>query len=203
MNIVIIGATGTIGSAVANAFGEEHHVIRVGLTNGDYQMDINDEASIKQCLALIKTDHGSIQALISTTGKAAFNEFSKLSSEDWQLGISSKMMGQINLVRFAKDYLAHGAAITLTTGVLNDEPIAIGVSAATMNGAINSFVEAVAPVLENNMRINCVSPTVLEESMHIYEKFFPGFVPVAAKKVAQAYLRSTLGIANGQIMRVS
>lgn len=203
MNIVIIGASGTIGSAVASALCENHHIIKVGFTQGDYQMDINNEASIKQCLAQINSDHGTIDALISTTGKTAFKEFSQLNSEDWQLSINSKMMGQIHLVSLAQDYLAKGASITLTSGILNDEPIAIGVTAAAINGAINSFVEAVSLVLDNNIRINCVSPTVLEESMHIYEKFFPGYIPVSAKKVAQAYVRSTLGVANGQIIRVS
>ncbi len=203
MKIIIIGATGTIGKAVTAAMQEQHQIIKVGLTNGDYTMDISNEQSIVDTLDAIKADHGEIDALISTTGKVKFAEFSDLSSDDWHFGFNNKAMGQINLVRHAKNYLVNGGSITLTTGVLSDQHILKGVSAAAVNGAIDSFVTGVAPVLSNNLRINCISPTVLEESMHVYSDFFPGFVPVPAKKVAQYYVRSVMGIGTGQIFKVS
>ena len=40
MKIVIIGASGTVGRAVAEELGRRHEVIRVGRTQGDYQVDI-------------------------------------------------------------------------------------------------------------------------------------------------------------------
>ena len=129
--------------------------------------------------------------------------FSDIDDQGWLLGIENKMMGQINLVRYAQEYLTTGASITLTTGILNEEHILTGVSAAAINGAINAFATAVAPVLPNGLRINVVSPTLLEESVPIYQDYFPGFVPVSAKKVAQAYVRSVLGINNGKIMKVA
>ncbi len=203
MKIIIIGATGTIGSSVVKTMQEQHQIIQVGLNHGDYKMDIGDEQSIISALDAIKADHGKVDALISTTGKVKFAEFADLSAEDWHYGFNNKAMGQINLVRHAKDYLVSGGSITLTTGVLSDEHILKGVSAAAVNGAIHSFVTGVAPLLPNNLRINCVSPTVLEESMPVYGDFFVGFVPVPAKKVAQYYVRSVMGIGSGQIFKVS
>lgn len=203
MKIIIIGATGTIGSAVVKAMSGQHQIIQVGLTNGDYTMDISNEQSIISTLNAIKADHGEVDALISTTGKVKFAEFANLSTEDWHFGFNNKAMGQINLVRHAKDYLVNGGSITLTTGILSDEHILKGVSAAAVNGAIHSFVTGVAPVLSNNLRINCVSPTMLEESAPVYGDFFPGFVPVPAKKVAQYYVRSVMGIGTGQIFKVN
>jgi len=203
MKIVIIGATGTIGSAVVSAFEAQHQVIKVGHSSGDYQMNIADPASIKATLAAIYQQHGSIDALISTAGKVSFNPFNEIDDQGWAMGIDNKLMGQINLVRYAQEYLTTGGSITLTTGVLSDEHILTGVSAAAMNGAINAFITAVAPVLPNQLRINAISPTLLEESVHLYQDYFPGFVPVSAQKVAQAYVRSVLGINNGKIMKVA
>jgi hypothetical protein len=60
------------------------------------------------------------------------------------------------------------------------------VSATTINGAIEHFVKG-PPASCQGIRINVVSPTVLEESMGKYADFFPGFVPVPAARVAQAY----------------
>ena len=36
-----------------------------------------------------------------------------------------------------------------------------------------------------------------------YADFFPGFVPVPAARVAQAYKKSVLGVQTGQIFRVN
>lgn len=66
-------------------------------------------------------------------------------------------------------------------------------SATTINGAIEHFVKGAACELPRGIRINVVSPTVLEESMGKYADFFPGFVPVPAARVAQAYKKSVLG----------
>jgi NAD(P)-dependent dehydrogenase (short-subunit alcohol dehydrogenase family) len=202
MKIVIIGASGTIGSAVVSAFQAEHDVIKVGLTSGDYQINIADPSSIQHCLQEIKKDHGMIDALICATGKVVFNDFELLTEQDWQLGIANKMMGQINLVTMAKDMLVKGASITLTSGVLFEQHIKTGVSAAAINAAINAFVTSVAPVLDNNLRINCICPTLLLESVPIYKDYFPGFIPVTAKDVASAYVRSVIGIGTGQIFKV-
>ena len=202
MNIVIIGATGTIGSAVTTAFKEQHQVIEVSHSSGTLRIDISDPDSIKQTMQDIHQVHGDIDALICATGKATFKDYLDLNSKDWQLGLSNKLMGQINLVSIAQQYLSQGASITLTAGILCEQHIATGVSASTINAAVNSFVGAVAPLLPNNIRINSVSPTVLTESMHIYKDYFPGFIPVSAQTVAQAYIRSVLGIDSGKIYTV-
>ena len=202
MKIVIIGASGTIGSAVATALAAQHQLITLGRNSGDYHLDIADPSSIKKALKAIYEQHGAIDALICAAGSVAFKTFVQLDDQDWQLGLTNKLMGQINLVRIASDYLAADASITLTSGILAEEHIVTGVSAGTINAALHGFVTAVAPVMTNKIRINCVCPTVLEESMDLYSDYFPGFVPVSAKKVAQAYLRSVLGINTGEILKV-
>ncbi|MNC55182.1 short chain dehydrogenase [compost metagenome] len=112
-------------------------------------------------------------------------------------------MGQINLTRAAIPHLNDNGSITLISGILSEEPINWGVSATTINGAIEHFVKGAACELPRGLRINVVSPTVLEESMDKYADFFPGFVPVPAARVAQAYQKSVQGVQTGQIFRVN
>ena len=119
------------------------------------------------------------------------------------MGLQSKLMGQINLTRAAIAHLSDRGSITLISGILSEEPIHWGVSATTINGAIEHFVKGAACELPRGIRINVVSPTVLEESMGKYADFFPGFVPVPAARVAQAYKKSVLGVQTGQIFRVN
>lgn len=199
MNIVIVGASGTVGSAVSELLAKDHQVIRVGHSRGDARVDMRDPASIKALFAQV----GPFDALVVASGSVAFNGLTEMTDEQWQVGIQSKLMGQINLTRAAIPYLNDKGSITLISGILSEEPINWGVSASTVNGAIDHFVKAAACELPRGLRINAVSPTMLEESMDKYADFFPGFVPVPAAKVAQAYKRSVLGIQTGQVFRVN
>ena len=117
--------------------------------------------------------------------------------------INTTYASQINLTPAAIPYLNDNGSITLISGILSEEPINWGVSATTINGAIEHFVKGAACELPRGLRINVVSPTVLEESMGKYADFFPGFVPVPAARVAQAYQKSVLGVQTGQIFRVN
>ena len=199
MKIVIVGASGTVGSAVSELLAKDHQVIWVGHSRGDATVDMRDPASIKALFAQV----GQFDALVVASGSVAFNGLTEMTDEQWQVGLQSKLMGQINLTRAAIPYLTDKGSITLISGILSEEPINWGVSASTVNGAIDHFVKAAACELPRGLRINVVSPTVLAESMDKYADFFPGFVPVPAAKVAQAYKKSVLGIQTGQVFRVN
>ncbi|PTS79356.1 short chain dehydrogenase [Aeromonas sp. HMWF036] len=199
MKIVIVGASGTVGSAVSELLAKDHQVIRVGHSRGDATVDMRAPASIKALFAQV----GQFDALVVASGSVAFNGLTEMTDEQWQVGLESKLMGQINLTRAAIPYLTDKGSITLISGILSEEPINWGVSASTVNGAIDHFVKAAACELPRGLRINVVSPTVLAESMDKYADFFPGFVPVPAAKVAQAYKKSVLGIQTGQVFRVN
>ncbi|MFM9798872.1 short chain dehydrogenase [Aeromonas dhakensis] len=199
MKIVIVGASGTIGSTVSDLLAKDHQVIRVGHSQGDARVDMRDPASIRGLFAKL----GQFDALVVASGSAAFNALTEMTDEEWQLGIQSKLMGQINLTRAAIPHLNDKGSITLISGILSEEPINWGASVTTINGAVEHFVKAAACELPRGLRINVVSPTVLAESMDKYADFFPGFVPVPAARVAQAYQKSVLGVQTGQVFRVN
>ncbi|WP_434665867.1 short chain dehydrogenase [Aeromonas sp. NJAU223] len=203
MKIVIVGASGTVGSAVSELLARDHQVIRVGHNQGDARVDMTDSASIAALFAGIAEDIGRFDALVVANGNVAFAPFPEMTDEQWQTGLESKLMGQIRLTRAAIPHLNDGGSITLISGILSEEPINWGASASTINGAIEHFVKAAACELPRGLRINVVSPTVLEESMDKYADFFPGFVPVPAARVAQAYKKSVLGVQSGQVFRVN
>jgi len=196
--IVVIGSTGTIGSKVVSKLEEKNTVIKVANSGSDYQVDMTSEESINQLFLRI----GEFDALVVAAGDIAFADFSEMTTEQWQVGITSKLMGQVNLTRKAVSYLSENGSITLTSGILTEQPIAWGTSASTINGAVNHFVKAAATELPNKIRINAVSPTVVTESLPIYQDYFPGFESASAAKVANAYFKSVMGIQTGQIFEV-
>lgn len=196
MKIVIIGATGTIGQQVTNLLSKKNEVIRVGATKGDYQVDITSEESVEK---LFKT-LGPFDALVSTTGKAAFKPLKEMSGTDFQIGLLNKLMGQVNLVLIGQHYINPSGSFTLTSGILSEDPILAGTALSTVNGAINSFVRSASIELKNDVRINAVSPGVVEDSSEFFDAF-PGHIPVKMEVVTAAYYKSVMGALNGQIIK--
>ncbi len=198
MKIVLVGASGTLGSAIAARLGRRHELIRVGRQSGDLQVDITQPEAIRALFAQI----GRFDALVSAVGSVTFAPFVEMTPEAYQKGLQDKLMGQVNLVLLGQNQAAEGASFTLTTGILSEHPIAQGSSAAMVNAALEGFVRAAAIELPRGQRLNAVSPTVLQESLGHYGDFFRGFKAVSGNDAALAYERSVEGAETGKIYRV-
>ena len=198
MKIVIIGASGTIGSAVTSELAQRHEIIEVGSRSGAHQADMGDIAQVRALFARI----GKVDAVVVTAGKLHFGPLADFTPEQFQLGLGSKLMGQVNVALVAQQYLNDGGSITLTSGIVAEQPIRNGAAASMTNAAVEGFVHGAAIELARGIRINVVSPTVLEESLDAYGPFFPGFEPASASRVALAYRRSVEGAQTGQVYRV-
>lgn len=193
MRILVIGASGLLGTAAASALEERHEVIRASRSGG-VQVDLASSASIAEMFDCV----GKVDAIVACTGVVPFKPLEELLEEDFTAGITDKVLGQVNLVRLGLPYVNDRGSFTLTTGVLAREPINTGVVASLANGALESFVMATAAELPRGLRINAVSPSVLEEATS-YHNYFPGFARIPADEVGQAYVKSVDGIQTGRI----
>lgn len=198
MKVVIIGGYGTIGKAVAKELEKRHEIILVGHSKGPYTCDITSESSLHDLFKKIK----NFDAVVSTTGKLHFEPFQNMDHAKYQIGLNDKLMGQVNIVLVGRNYINENGSFTLTSGILSDDPIVAGTSGSMVSAAIDGFVIAAAIELSKGIRINAVSPTVLEESMDEYGTFFRGFEPAPARKVALAYSKSVEGKQTGKIYKV-
>ncbi len=198
MKILLIGASGTIGSAIAQELAQRHEIVRVGRNSGEEQVDISDSASIRKLFERI----GRFDAVVCAAGNVKFAPLAEMTESDFALGLQDKLMGQVNLLLIGKEFANDGASFTFTTGVLSHDPIRSGSSASLVNGAIDAFVRAAAIELPRGMRVNSVSPNVLVEAMDSYAPYFRGFKPVPATDVALAYAKSVEGLQTGQTYHV-
>jgi NAD(P)-dependent dehydrogenase (short-subunit alcohol dehydrogenase family) len=197
MKAIVIGS-GTIGSAVKKALEEKgHEVVSVGRKSGDYQADISDPESLRALFGRI----GSFDAVANAAGDVSFGPLAQTTDEQWASSIQSKGMGQINLVRAALPFIADNGSFTLVSGVLTDEYIQGGTIGTSVNLLVEGFVRSAAVELPRGLRINCISPTFLTESVAYYT-YFPGFIPVPAWEVGQAYLRAMSTPITGRILKL-
>jgi len=196
--ILVVGGTGTVGKAIVPLLKARAEVIVAGFQHGDIQVDITQPESIRAMYQAI----GKVDTVIACVGKVHFGLLTEMSAELYQVGLMNKLMGQVNLVTLGIPYVNDFGSFTLTSGILNVDPIKQGSSAAMVNGGLDGFVKAAAIELPRGMRINVVSPTVLSESIEKFGDFFLGFEPVTASNVALAYVKSAEGAQTGQVYRV-
>ncbi len=198
MKILIVGGNGTIGRKVSRHLSLKHEIVNAGRNSGDVQVDMVDANSIQAMFASV----GNIDALVSIAGEAKWAAFESMTEEDFYIGIKSKLMGQVNLVRLGKSFLKPGGSFTLTTGILADDPVDMTTSPAMVNGGIHSFVKAASLELMPKYRINVVSSGLVEDAVDKYEAYFPGHNPIPMQQVVNAYVRSVEGKGTGEIIRI-
>ena len=198
MKVIIVGATGAVGKTAVDALSGRHEIIRVGRTSGDVQMDIEDVDSIRAMYSQV----GNVDAVVSAVGHVHFGAVHEMTSEQFMTGIYGKALPQVNLVLEGFDYVNDGGSFTVTSGVLNRDPIRGSSCAAAANGALDGFVKAAAVDMPRRIRINAVSPEVLEVCREKYDGFFPGHVHVSSEAVGLAFSKAVEGCLSGQIITV-
>lgn len=198
MKIIVIGAHGDIGGAACAELADRHEVITAGRSSGDIRVDITQRASIDEMYR--KT--GKVDAVVSAVGEVHFGPLSNLTEDQFMLGLTHKVMGQVNVVLAGLKILNDGGSFTLTSGVLDRDPVRQGTGAATANGALGGFVKGAAIEMPRGLRINVVSPGLLDVSVPRYGSFFPGHEPVSTKRVGLAYVKSVEGAGTGHVIIV-
>jgi NAD(P)-dependent dehydrogenase (short-subunit alcohol dehydrogenase family) len=198
LRILLVGATGTLGTVVCDTLRDRgHEVVTVGRSGGDLRADVTDPASVGRMF----DEAGPVDAVVSAAGSVPYKTITEMTPADYLSAYRGKVASQIELVRQGTTRIAPRGSFTLITGVLGREPIVTGSAAAMANGAVEAFVLAAALEIAPQ-RINAVSPTVLTESVPHSGHVFPGIPPVDGATVAQAYVRSVEGAETGRIFRL-
>ena len=196
MKILIVGASGLLGSGAVSALSDENEIIQAS-RSGKVSVDLTDPTSITAMYEQV----GKVDAVIAATGKVPFKSITELTLEDYRSGIADKVLGQIELVRHGIEFVNDGGSFTLTTGILARAAIPTGTVASVANGALESFVMAAAIEMPRGIRINVVSPSVLVEATG-YHSYFPGFDQVTLKAVGKAYAKSVNGKKTGHTYEI-
>lgn len=195
--IVVIGASGTIGRAVADLLAQEHDVIRAAFSHGDVTVDLSDKKSLE---ALFQKT-GTVDAVVSAAGNSRFGKpLDQLSDGDFAFSIHNKLMGQVNMARTALGHIASGGSITLTSGIFATEPWPSTAPTAMVNAALEGFVRAAALDLGEGKRINVVSPVFVTETAQKLGMSVDG--TLSAADTALAYKAAVNGDMTGRVLDV-
>jgi NAD(P)-dependent dehydrogenase (short-subunit alcohol dehydrogenase family) len=196
MRILLIGATGTIGSAIAAALRGRHDVLEVSHKKTALTVDLADPESIRAMYKKV----GKVDAVVSAAGSAKFAPLEKLSDDDFRFSLNNKLMGQVNVVRFGFDFVNDGGSLTVTSGVLAQQPMKGSGAVSLVNSGLEGFTRAAALEAPRNIRVNCVSPPWVSETLKAMGQDPSSGVP--AEVVARSYVRSIEGRESGLVIAV-
>ena len=191
MKIIIIGATGTIGSAVKELLSKDHEVIGVSRSTTP-SVDLQDSDSIEKLLK----SNADTDAVLCVAGDARFGSLDHLSDDDFEYGLSSKLMGQVNVVRFARKHLKENAIIAITTGILAQNPNPASSMITMINLGLEGFVKAASMDMPRNQKLHAVSPPLVRETS---VKMGWGSNGVPAAEIAKLYQEALLSSEQGQV----
>ena len=191
MKIVVVGATGTIGKAVADRLRAQGHEVVAASRHTTPAVDIQNLDSIDAFYREI----GEVDGIITAGGQASFAAIDQLTEEGIQLSLSSKLMGQINMVRRGLNYLRPGGVAVVTGGFLAYTPAPQTSMIAMVNAGLEGFIRAVALELTDGRRAMVVHPPWVRETAEAIG-MDPTPWPTAAT-VAAAYTDAVHGTQNG------
>ena len=117
-------------------------------------------------------------------------------AEEFSLG--SKLMGQVNLVRYGLEHVSDRGSFTLTSGILGRSLMPGSGAASLVNGGLEAFVRAAALEAPRGIRVNVISPSWVTETLRALGMPLEGGLPAAV--VARAYVESVTGTQTGAVI---
>jgi NAD(P)-dependent dehydrogenase (short-subunit alcohol dehydrogenase family) len=196
---LIIGSTGTIGSAVIKAFADAGYEVTGASRNTSPSIDIEDPVSIEKFFIPGK----SYDTIICAAGNATFGDLELLNEESFRNSFNSKLTGQIRVVQSGLPVLNTNGVILLTGGMFAFEPWPGTSAIAAANCGLEGFVRAVTREIKDltdKKSVRIIHPPLVAETAKMMN-MDPAPWPFAAD-VAGFYLKGATGEAKNEVIYV-
>lgn len=184
--VVITGATGGIGSAIAFEFAKAGANIAICYNNATltaeeyksqieqlgrkaecYQLDVSDEKSVKKVMKAIYNEFGQIDILINNAGVSVSKYIIKTAESVFDKIMGTNFKGTFLCMKTAAKYMMkNGGEIINIASMLGSYPDANDGVYAASKAAVITLSQAAALELESsNIRVNVINPGMVETNM--------------------------------------
>lgn len=171
--VLITGALGAVGSAMAQAVADEGgHAIKTDLDGGggvDFALDVTDEASWHDAIARIEREHGRLDGLVNAAGVATLGTIEDTDLATWRQIMAVNLDGTFLGCKYGFALLKPqgGAIVNLSSvaGLIGGHNFA---AYSASKGGVRLLTKSVAlhgARLEPQVRCNSIHPAFLEGPM--------------------------------------
>lgn len=169
--VLVVGGGSKLGAAIARAALEAGaDVVVAGRDRGALEavsggamgtalVDLADPPTIRR----LADEVGTVDHLVSTVSMHTRVPLAELSDDAIQLALDAKVLGPIRLARATIGRVTQ--SLTFFSGVAAERPPPEWVVPATVNGALNHLVKALAVELQP-VRVNAVAPGTIDSGSH-------------------------------------
>ena len=192
MKALVIGSSGTIGNAVTRLLQEKGYEIIPASRSTEPSMNMEDPSSIDKFFAGID----EVDAIVAMAGSVAGGAIDKLTDEQVEVSLKSKLAGQINIVRKGLTKLRPGGVFVITGGMLAFMSWPETSMYTMVNAGLDAFAKGAALDLTEGRRIVIVHPPYVAETaakLGMDTSSYP-----SADETAIAYLEAIEGNKNGE-----
>ena len=128
--------------------------------------------------------------MVCCAGGARWGPVANLTDDDFGFSLPYNLMGQVSVVRVAKDLVKDGGSITVTSGILANNPIPGSAAVSLVNAGLEAFVRAAGLEMPRGVRVNVVSAPWVKETLQGRKMESHS---LAAADVAKAYVAAVEG----------
>jgi 3-oxoacyl-[acyl-carrier protein] reductase len=184
----VIGARGSLGCAIARALAVAGaHVVMSSRSARDLKstaqdieciapnrvsvagVDLASRASVDRVAKGIAREHGRIDVLVNCTAAPIFGDFLKLTDDDWDTVLQTKLYGYMRSMRAVIPYMLAqgGGSIVNISGRGGRQPTPAHLPGSCANIAVNTLTKGLADIYgQRNIRINAVAPGPIDTARH-------------------------------------
>jgi NAD(P)-dependent dehydrogenase (short-subunit alcohol dehydrogenase family) len=177
--VLVVGATGGIGGAVARVFAREGSMVALAGRDGEILerltgeisseyggrtvssiCDVTDSGQVEACVRHALNSFGRIDCAVMSAGNARRGGLDEVEEADFESTWQVKLMGSVRLVRAVLPVMREGGgSIVLIVGLNGRRPSPGAVVGGSVNAGLTNFAQAMAlAAARDGVTINVVDP---------------------------------------------
>jgi NAD(P)-dependent dehydrogenase (short-subunit alcohol dehydrogenase family) len=179
--VVVVGGSSGMGLAIAAEAASAGASVVIG---GRSQKRLENALAVSQAERAVVLDMtqekdveaffreaGAFDHLVITASEATFGLFLDLPIDRAKSFFESKFWGPYTVARYGAPFMREGGSITFFSGAASQRPEPAFTAGSTINAAIEHFAGALARELAPKIRVNCISPGLIDTP--IWESIAP------------------------------
>ena len=188
MNVLITGASGGIGRAIAKEFANhKHNIIACTKTNikgleetrkivedtgvkcYTCLCDLTDENAVKDFISSTTKEMGQVEILINNAGISFIGLLQDMSVDEWNSVINSNLTSAFLMSKYVIPHMLKNQKghILNISSVWGNVGASMEVAYSASKGGLNSFTKALAKELApSNILVNAISPGFINTEMN-------------------------------------